>query len=118
MLANTVNVQLRTSEFKDFSHQKKLNTSTSNTKDIYEKAKEILAEMYSNGTMIRLIGAKVDNLTNESEKQLSFFSNEDSENQEKLDKVVDEIKNKYGFYSITRARNLNNSEFEKIITKE
>ena len=34
MYANVVNVQLRTSEFKDFSHQKKLSSSTANTKDI------------------------------------------------------------------------------------
>lgn len=46
MLANVVNVQLRTNEFKDFSHQRKLNHSTSNTKEIYNQAKEILEEMY------------------------------------------------------------------------
>ena len=46
MCANVVNVSLRTKEFKDFSHQKKLRCATANTKDIYEVAKELLNEMY------------------------------------------------------------------------
>ncbi len=46
MYANVVNVQLRTKDFKDFSHQKKLMCATSNTKDIYQVAKELLDEMY------------------------------------------------------------------------
>ena len=46
MYANVVNVQLRTKEFKDFSHQKKMLKANSNTKDIYSTAKELLEEMY------------------------------------------------------------------------
>ena len=47
MIANVVNVGLRTNKFKDFSHQKKLDVATANTKDIYQKAKELLKEMYN-----------------------------------------------------------------------
>ena len=47
MVANIVNVGLRTNKFKDFSHQKKLDMATANTKDIYSKAKELLKEMYT-----------------------------------------------------------------------
>ena len=50
---------------------------------------------------------RVDNLIEKDEKQLSFFDNEQNEKQEKLDKVVDELKQKYGYSSITRAGNLN-----------
>ena len=46
LLANVVNVQLRTKDFEDFSHQKKIDNATSNTKEIYSKAKELLNEMY------------------------------------------------------------------------
>ena len=96
MYANVVNVQLRTKDFKDFSHQKKLINPTSSTKEIYSLAKELLQEMYKKGTFIRLVGLRVDNLIEKDEMQLSLFSNEDEEKQEKLDKVVDELKNKYG----------------------
>ena len=74
MYANVVNVQLRTKDFKDFSHQKKLMSPTSNTKNIYELAKILLGEMYKRGTFIRLVGLRVDNLIEKDEMQLSLFN--------------------------------------------
>ena len=114
MLANVVNVQLRTKNFEDTSHQRKLLEATSSTKEIYNVAKELLHEMYKQGTQIRLIGMRVDNLIEKSEKQLSFFDNNQSEKQEKLDKVVDELKQKYGYSSVTRAGKLNSEEKIKL----
>lgn len=107
MLANVVNVQLRTNEFKDFSHQKKLGIATSNTKEIYNKAKEILEEMYNDKLSIRLIGMRVDNLIEKNQVQISLFDTKESKKQEKLDEVVDKLKDKYGYNSITRAGKLN-----------
>ena len=107
LLANVVNVQLKTNNFEIFSHQGKLDTSTSNTKNIYTKAKELLEEMYKKGTLIRLIGLKVDNLVSKSEVQLSFFSKSDDTKQEKLDKTIDKINEKYGINSVERAGKMN-----------
>ena len=117
LLANTVNVQLRTKDFEDFSHQGKLDIATSNTKDIYEKAKKLLDEMYKKGTFIRLVGVRVDNLVSTDEVQLSLFTNQKSEKQEKLDKTLDEIKQKYGYSAVTRAGNLNAEQIVKIVNK-
>lgn len=115
MYANVVNVQLRTSEFKDFSHQKKLSSSTANTKDIYNTAKELLNEMYKNGTPIRLVGVRVDNLVEKGEVQISLFGNTENEKkQEKLDSVVDQLKQKYGYNSITRAGKLHSEDVIKL----
>ena len=110
MYANVVNVQLRTKDFKDFSHQKKLMNATSNTKDIYSLAKELLNEMYKNGTLIRLVGVRVGNLVEKDEVQLSLFNNEEEKKQEKLDEVVDKLKDKFGYNSVTRAGKLNIEE--------
>ena len=110
MYANVVNVQLRTKDFKDFSHQKKLMNPVSNTKEIYALAKELLHEMYKRGTFIRLVGLRVDNLIEKDQIQLSLFSNAQEEKQEKLDQIVDELKNKYGYNSITRAGKLNSEK--------
>ena len=106
LLANVVNVQLRTKDFEDKSHQRKLSEATSSTKEIYAEAKELLHEMYIEGTPIRLIGMRVDNLIDKEEMQLSLFNNQENERQEKIDKVVDELKQKYGYNSITRAGKL------------
>ena len=114
MYANVVNVSLRTKDFKDFSHQKKLICATANTKDIYEVAKELLNEMYKNGTFIRLVGLRVDKLVDKNEMQLSLFSNEKNEKQEKIDKVVDSLKDKYGYNFVTRAGKLHSEEVIKL----
>ena len=58
MYANVVNVQLRTKEFKDFSHQKKMLKANSNTKDIYSTAKELLEEMYKKRYFYTISGVK------------------------------------------------------------
>lgn len=112
LVANTVNVQLRTKDFNNYSHQKQLKTSTSSTKEILETSKKILVEMYKNEP-IRLVGLRVDNLEDKSEVQLSFFSNDiKNERQDKLDSVLDNLKNKYGYNSVTRAGKL---EVEDIV---
>lgn len=106
LIANTVNVQLRTKDFVDYSHQKQLKYATSSTKQILETAKEVLLEMYKNEP-IRLVGVRVDNLENKDEIQISFFSQEEvEEKQDKLDTVLDNLKNKYGYNFITRAGEL------------
>ena len=107
LLANVVNVQLRTNKFENFSHQSRLDFTTANTKNIYEKAKKLLGEMYKKGVPFRLIGLKVDDLANKDEVQLSFFSKEDDVKQEKLDKIIDKINEKYGINSVERAGKMN-----------
>lgn len=110
LVANTVNVQLRTKDFENYSHQKALKFSTSSTKEIIETAKQIVLEMYKNEP-IRLIGVRVDNLENKDEVQLSIFANDFK--QDKLDNVVDTLKLKYGYNSITRAGELDIKEIVK-----
>lgn len=107
LLANTVNVQLRTKDFEDTSHQGKLIMATSSTKEIYSKAKELLEQLYKKGMSIRLIGLRVDKLVEREQIQLSLFDNKNNEKQERLDEVIDSIKQKYGYNSITRAGKIN-----------
>ena len=105
MLAEVVNVQIKTNEFKVYSHQKKLMMPTDNTKIILDEAKKLLHELYDK-TPIRLIGVRVDKLCESKELQLSLFDNT-SNKQTKIDKVVDELKQKYGYDKVTRAGKMN-----------
>ena len=109
MQCTVVSVQLRTSEFKNYSHQRKLDFATNSTKEIFKVAKQLVNQLY-NGEPIRLIGIRVDNLCDEEEKQISIFENNDTKKQEKLDKVVDSIKDKYGYETITRAGDMKQSK--------
>ena len=60
--------------------------------------------MYKNEP-IRLVGLRVDDLESEDEIQLSMFSSVSSK-QTNLDKALDQLTNKYGAASITRASRL------------
>lgn len=106
LLARVVNVQLRNKNFVDTSHQKKLTIATASTKEIFHLAKELLQQMYIKGTPIRLVGVRVDDLTDKEERQISLFHDPHNEKQEKLDKAIDQLKEKYGYHSITRAGNI------------
>ncbi len=102
LLASVVNVQIRTKDFANFSHQRKLDKPTNITKEIYEAAKHLLEELHKNRG-VRLIGLRVDKLINEAEVQISLFDTNNNEKQESLDRVMDNLKKKYGYEKITRA---------------
>ena len=46
--------------------------------------------------------------------QISLFENKNNEKQEKLDKVIDSLKNKYGYNKITRAGKMNAEDYLKL----
>jgi len=81
-------------------------TQTKSTKIIYEEAKRLLNELYK-GIPIRLIGVRVDGLSYKNEVQLSIFDSKQNEKQEILDSVIDKLKDRYGYNTITRAGKIN-----------
>ena len=70
--------------------------------------------MYCVPMAIRLVGVRVDNLVEKDTLQLSLFDNNEGKKQEKLDKVIDELKNKYGYNKITRAGKMNAGDILKL----
>ncbi len=111
LLANVVSVQLRTKNFEDFSHQAKMNSATSSTKEILKNAKNLLSGMFKKGMAIRLIGLRLDNLVSKDEMQISLFGDSENEKKQKnLDNVIDSLNEKYGYGSIIRAGKLNNNK--------
>ncbi len=100
--ASVINVQIRTKDFINYSHQKKLDMPTNITKEIYEVAKELLQVLHKDRA-VRLIGIRADKLVSKDEVQLSLFGEKENKKQEKIDKTIDELKKKYGYEIITRA---------------
>ena len=105
LLATVVNVQIKTKEFETFSHQKKLEFPTDETKEIYTLAKELLGTLKKN-YYIRLLGVRVDNLIDKTEHQISFFEKTENSKDKKIDMVMDKIKQKYGYDSISHGGSL------------
>lgn len=102
MLANVVNVQIKTKDFKVYSHQNKMVSPTSSTKMIYAEVKKLMDELYC-GEEVRLLGVRLDDLTSEEEKQISLFENTENKKQDKLDSTLDKLKEKFGYEFIKRA---------------
>ena len=105
---SVIAVILKDSNFKKFSHQKKLETPTNSTEEIYNTSKKILREMH-NEEEIRLIGIRLDNLTDKKIKQVTIFDNieEDSKN---IDEVIDKVNSKYG--NIIKKASLVNKKYK------
>jgi len=106
MLASTVNVQLKNNNFETYSHQKKMKSRTDSSRDIGDTAKEILEEVYR-GDKIRLVGIRVDGLSEKQEMQLSFFDEKEDNKNKKIDKTLDYIKDKYGYGIIKKGGEIN-----------
>ena len=110
--ANTIGIQIKTNEFIKYSHQKTLNKPTDNTQEIYNVSKELLEKIYTNQP-IRLIGIKLDNLTDNEFNQISMFEQEiKKEKNSKLDTVLDTLKDKYGYNSVTLGTIINIHELK------
>ena len=104
--ANQVGVMLKDKNFKVSSHQKRLNNATSNTDTIYYNAKELVKELW-NKEGIRLVGVSLGKLTTKLTHQISMFEDiKEVENNNELDKVVDNLKKIYGNNIIGKASNL------------
>lgn len=99
--AGVICVILKDNKFRRFSHQKKLKNPVSSYLDIYNHSKEILNEFYKNQN-IRLVGIRLDDLKEEKIYQTSLFETSKQED-EKLEKIMDEINNKFGKDVLKRA---------------
>ena len=101
--SQTIAIILKNNLFKRRTHQRKIKNATNSTEEIYKISMEILKEMW-NDESIRLIGIRLDDLTEEKITQISLFNG--NENVEKLDKTLDNLKNKYGNSIIKKAVSL------------
>ena len=91
LYANTIAITVRTSSFKNISHQLTLNSSTNNTMEIYEKVCELLRDI-DKSESFRLLGIRLDNLTKNKTSKVSFFEEEDNDD---IQKIMDNLNTKY-----------------------
>ena len=104
--ATLVGVILKDTNFKVSSHQKKLDNPTNNTETIYNIVKVLVKELW-NKEGIRLVGVSVGKLTSKLTHQISLFEDvKDVENNNELDKVIDNLKKTYGTNIINKASNI------------
>ncbi|MDD2490084.1 MAG: DNA polymerase IV [Bacilli bacterium] len=94
-------VILKDQQFNTYNHQRKIINATNLTDEIYDTAQNLLNEMWPSKP-IRLIGVRFDQLSNDTNYQLSIFEKEVKRNSNiKLEQTIDQLKEKYGEHIIT-----------------
>ena len=115
--ASVVVVTLKDKFFKRTSHQKKLVNATNLTEEIYKTSRDILNEMNIEDG-VRLIGVRLDKLSDTSSHQVSLFEDlKVREDNNELEKTVDELKEKYGFKVIKKASLMDSKVYKKYLNK-
>ena len=113
--AYNISVTIRDNHFKNRSHQRRLDSPTDTTQDIYSVVKSLFAELWNTKTPLRLLGVSLSDLTRDSGEQLSLFgsSAENSDKKHKVDAAVDAIRNKFGDSTILLGSTMNTKRPKK-----
>lgn len=93
---SVIAVIIKDKYFKTNTHQLKLKNATDNKDEIYEVVKKLFKESCDE-TPVRLIGVRLDSLSNSNDYQISLFENiEEKVKDEKINKTIGELKKKFG----------------------
>lgn len=103
--ARCVSVTIRSSDFRDRSHQCALSVPTDITDEVYETAKRLFSELWDGKTPLRLLGVSLSDITRGEAEQLSMFSEEDEERERarRRDRATDAIRQSFGADTIVRG---------------
>ena len=100
-----VAVAIRANDFKNRSHQRKLEEATDITAEIYRVAVELFEELWDGKTPLRLLGIALNDIDRDGCVQQGLFSNEKKEKARKLDRTVDSLRERFGSKSIVLGAN-------------
>ena len=100
-----VEISVRDNELFSFTRQRKLDHATNVTREIAEEAFRLFQENYNWQKPIRSVGVRGADLVNDNYwEQIDLFSSvEFREKQMKVDAAVDDIRRRFGFYSVQRG---------------
>lgn len=110
--ANVVVVTLKDKYFKRMSHQKKLKNPIYRTEDIYEASKKVLDEMWKDDS-VRLIGVRLDKLTDKLLIQPSLFEENKEIEKSNLENTIDKLNEKYGKRIINKTARSDKNGYNK-----
>ncbi len=110
LVAGTVQVKIRQSDFSTFTRQRALRPPGNSTDQLYEAAKGLLADwlLDNPGAHIRLLGVGGSELARDAQPDL--FAPEMTAGGTRLDQTVDEIRDRFGNMSLGRARTLDSDQ--------
>lgn len=101
--AEVVAVNIKYSDLSKTSHQCELLHATNVTDEIYQAAARLFEELWD-GRPVRLLGIQTSHVSRAGDgRQMTLFDDADYEKQEKLDRVMDSIRERFGTDAVKRA---------------
>jgi len=97
----TVTLKIRLADFSTFTRSQSFLQATGRSEEIFQRAAELFASFERNGQAVRLLGVAMSHLE-QGEGQMDLFANDD-ESAAKMDRVMDEVRKKFGVNAIGRA---------------
>ena len=98
-----VTVTIRSNDFRNRSHQRRLPEPTDVTAELYAMSRTLFSELWDGVTPLRLLGVTLNDLCDCGSEQLSLFRDEKKERARKLDQTVDQLRGKFGVTAISRG---------------
>ncbi len=101
----TISLKIRLEDFSTFTRSRTLAHSTDSSDEIYKYIRDMFSQFDRHNSKVRLLGVAVSLLEGEN-VQLNLFQAEQKA-QSKIDRVLDQVKDKFGDHAITRASLMN-----------
>jgi DNA polymerase IV len=97
----TVTLKIRLEDFSTFTRSRTLSEMVNSCEQIQKHIEDMFVSFNRENKRVRLLGVAVSHLQHES-GQINLFEKE-SENARKIDRLIDQVREKFGEKSITRA---------------
>ena len=110
-VAGCVTIKIRYPDFETLSRQTSISYTCADD-EIIPVAKDLFHKLYKKGKPVRLLGVRLSDLTNDS-VQTNIFENVERKNT--LYKAIDDVKNRFGSGSVTRAAGKSGSGKNNIV---
>lgn len=111
LVAGTIQVKIRRSDFSTNTRQRAMRPPGNGTDQLYEAARELLAAWLDDnpGARVRLLGVGGSDLVDDAQPDL--FATRADPGGTQLDRTADEIRDRFGKLSLSRARTLDRDQF-------
>ncbi|CAM2958481.1 DNA polymerase IV [Paenibacillus sediminis] len=105
LMAQTVQITIRTPDMHTITRSRALNTPTESTDEVYQEACRLFHTHWTNEKPVRLLGITLQNLSpkDQSAIQLDLFDYEKQPKKEKLTKTMDLLRDKFGENAVLTA---------------
>ncbi|MDD9265670.1 DNA polymerase IV [Paenibacillus sp. GCM10023248] len=105
LMASTIQITIRDPEMRTITRSVTLPTPTEHMDDIYKTSCQLYDHQWEEGNPVRLLGITLQNLTSKEETfvQLDLFDYEKQPKRENLNKIMDELRDKFGENAILTA---------------